>query len=228
MKRVQIIGPKEEFSRVVDFLYHEGTVHLENAVQCIPSSEIPLQKMEIEKTAEVAEILGKISGIFATLPHLVSDKEKQLQFFTELKEEGQDRIIERAKQVIQELESTTKELATRKSELTFTITALNKYEKVINTLQPIEHELPILEGFEVLALDAGEETKKRLFSGIEDLKILGRVEADLRIGRHFVRTCTSYADNELPALNRDCAVLQQMLERKRALESDGFSFDLAA
>ena len=36
MKRIQVIGPKEELGRVVDLLYRAGTIHLENAPELIP------------------------------------------------------------------------------------------------------------------------------------------------------------------------------------------------
>jgi len=49
----------------------------------------------------------------------------------------------RPSQVIGELETITKELATRKSDIEFTLTNLAHYEEVIQKLQPLEAQLPI-------------------------------------------------------------------------------------
>ncbi|MFA4825246.1 MAG: V-type ATPase 116kDa subunit family protein [Methanoregula sp.] len=152
MKRVQIIGPKEKFSRVVDLLYHEGTLHFEDACDCISCDEISLKKINAENAAEVPKALEKISVIFSTLPIVEEDSERQSLVHNELVEETLDQTLARSKRIINELELTTKELATRKSELSFTITSLKRYEKVIQTLEPVEQKLPIHEGFEVVVL----------------------------------------------------------------------------
>ena len=152
MKRVQVIGPKEEFSRVVDFLYHEGTLHFENAMQCISRYEIPLKKIEMKKSSEVTEALEKISAIFSTLPIVEEKIGQQSLISRDLVEENLDQILARSKRIISELELITKELATRKRELSFTIMSLTKYEKVIQTIEPVEHKVPVHEGFETTAL----------------------------------------------------------------------------
>ena len=46
MKRIQVVGPKDELNRVVDLLYSSGTVHLENANETINPDEIPLIPVE--------------------------------------------------------------------------------------------------------------------------------------------------------------------------------------
>ena len=80
MKRIQVIGPKKELNHVVDLLYHEGTIHLEDINQCVSHEEIHLSKVEKEKTIEVAEILNKISVILATLPKIPSDAAAQAAY----------------------------------------------------------------------------------------------------------------------------------------------------
>jgi V/A-type H+-transporting ATPase subunit I len=152
MKRVQVIGPKEEFSSVVDFLYHEGTLHFENAMQCISRYEIPLKKIEMKKSSDVTEALEKISAIFSTLPIVEEKIGRQSSISKDLVEENLDQILARSKRIISELELTTRELATRKRELSFTIMSLTKYEKVIQTIEPVEHKVPVHEGFETTAL----------------------------------------------------------------------------
>lgn len=152
MKRIQVVGLKDDFSHVVDVLYQEGTIHLDNVSRCIPSEEICLYCAGNEKVTAVAEVLETIEVIFATLPTIPDDQQAQEHFYAELHKKNHDEIISRANQVIAELESTTKTLAARKSELTFQITTLNRYARVIDIIQPMEKEMPVLEGFEVTIL----------------------------------------------------------------------------
>ncbi len=77
MKRIQVVGPKKDFNHVVDLLYHEGTVHLDDISQCISPDEIFLSKVEKEKAGEVAEVLSKISVILTTLPKIPDDEAVQ-------------------------------------------------------------------------------------------------------------------------------------------------------
>ncbi len=51
-----------------------------------------------------------------------------------------------------ELESVTKDLSTKKSNLKLSITTLDRYAKILNIIQPIEHEIPVLENYEVTIL----------------------------------------------------------------------------
>jgi V/A-type H+-transporting ATPase subunit I len=152
MKRIQVVGPKKDFNHVVDLLYHEGTVHLEDIGQCISPDEIFLSKVEKEKTEEVAEVLSKISVILTTLPKIPDDEAAQAHINHELQGKNRDEIIQRAKEVIHELEYVTKDLSTKKSELKLSIITLERYAKILNIIQPIEHEIPVLENYEVTIL----------------------------------------------------------------------------
>jgi V/A-type H+/Na+-transporting ATPase subunit I len=162
MKRVQVIGPKKELNRVADLLYNEGSLHLESVTESVSSDEIPLEKVKLERAGEISDILGKIDGIFVTLPQVNDDPDLQGNLRESLQQKTHDQIIERAKEVIKELESTTRELASRKSELTLTVTSLNRYVKVLNIIQPVERELPTLAGFEVTILLIQKEYREVL------------------------------------------------------------------
>ena len=152
MKRIQVIGPKAAFNRVVDLLYQEGTLHLEDVSRAVSPDEIPLQKVVLDTAAGVAEVLGKINGIFSTLPRVTDDPARQRDLFESVRKQNHEQVLARAQEIIGKLESSTRDLASRKSELTLTITALNRYSKVLDILQPLERELPMLEGFEVTIL----------------------------------------------------------------------------
>jgi V/A-type H+/Na+-transporting ATPase subunit I len=152
MKRIQAIGPKKEFNHVVDLLYREATIHLEDVSQCISPDEIYLTKVEKEKTVEIADVLSKISVILATLPIIPDDAAAQGRVDRELQGKNRDEIIQQAKDVIKELEDVTKDLAKKKSDLKLSITTLERYAKILNIIQPMEREIPVLENYEVTIL----------------------------------------------------------------------------
>ena len=66
--------------------------------------------------------------------------------------------------MIRELESVTRELASRKSDLKLKITTWDRYAKILNFIQPMERELPVLENYEVTILLIQKE-----FSEVLDL-----------------------------------------------------------
>jgi len=159
MKKVQVIGPKKDLQSVVDLLYHTGTVHLEDISKTILPGDTLLRKIVIEKGGDFANILVKIGGIFLALPKIKDDTQKQAQIYDELQKKSHPDLVAWANQVIEELESTTKDLATKKSDLEFSLSALDRYEKIIRKIQPLESQLPILEGFEVTVILIQREFK---------------------------------------------------------------------
>jgi V/A-type H+-transporting ATPase subunit I len=152
MKKVQVLGPKKDLQSVVDVLYHTGTVQLEDISRTIRPGDTLLRRMDIEKGGDIANTLVKIGGIFLALPKIKYDTKKQEEIYGELQQISHRELLARANHVIDELESTTKDLAVKKSDLEFTLGALDRYEKIIKKIQPLESQLPILEGFEVTVI----------------------------------------------------------------------------
>ncbi len=192
MKRIQVIGPKKEFNHVVDLLYHEGTIHLEDVSQCVSQEEIHLSKVEKGKTVEIAEILSKISVILATLPRIPDDAAAQARIDHELQGKTRDEIIQQAKEVIHELEYVTKDLATKKSDLKLSITTLDRYAKILNIIQPMERELPVLENYEVTILLIQKQ--------FEEVLTLIREEMAKITGNRFEMSSTSVDEETLATL----------------------------
>ncbi len=149
MKKIQVIGPKINLQSVVDVLYHTGTVHLEDVSKTILPGDTILRKMDFLKAGELTTILMKIGGIFLSLPKIPDDFQKQAYITEELQKKSQAELIERANHVAMALESTTKDLAEQKSTMEYTLNALDRYEKIIKKIQPLESQLPVLKGFEI-------------------------------------------------------------------------------
>ena len=154
MKKIQVIGPKKDLQGVVDVLYHTGTVQLEDITKTIQPGDTILRKMEAEKWGDIpfSNIIVKIGGIFLELPKIKDDPRKQAQIFEELWKKSYEDLVARANHLIEELESTTRDLTAKKGDLEFTLTALDRYEKIIEKIKPLEKQLPILEGFEITVL----------------------------------------------------------------------------
>ena len=120
MKRIQVIGPKSAFNPVVDLLYQEGTLHLEDVSRSVSPDEIPLDKVVLDTAGEVTEVLGKINGIFSTLPKVSDDPALLDEIQKNLQNQSHQQILLRAQEIIRNLETTTRTLASRKSCLLYT------------------------------------------------------------------------------------------------------------
>jgi len=149
MKKVQIMGPKKDLQSVVDVLYHTGTVHLEDLSRTIVPGDTILRKMDLGKSGDIANALVKIGGIFLSLPKIRKDPQQQAEIYKELQQKSHTDLVARANYIVDQLESTTKDLAAKKSDLEFVLNALDRYEKIIKKIQPLESQLPILKDFEV-------------------------------------------------------------------------------
>src|SRR5512136_1191519 len=152
MKKIQVLGPKKDLQSVVDVLYHAGTVQIEDMSRTIRPGDTLLRRMDIGKGGEIANTLVKVGGIFLALPKIKYDTRKQEQIYQELQQLSHPELLARANHVIDELESTTKNLAVKKSDLELNLGAMDKYEKIIKKILPLESHLPILEGFEVTVI----------------------------------------------------------------------------
>ncbi len=152
MAKIQVIGPKEDLHSAVDFLYNLGTVHLEDVSTTISPGDTLLRRFQAGPKTDIAGALLKVSGMFHLLPSMPENKELKAQIYDGLRWKNDDELVDEAYRVIGELEATTKELATRKSDIDFTLANLDRYEHVIEKLQPLEAQLPILEGFEVTVI----------------------------------------------------------------------------
>jgi V/A-type H+-transporting ATPase subunit I len=153
MSKVQVVGPKRDLQTVVDILYHTGTVHLEDISKTITPGDTILRRLEVERSGELAALLVKIGGILQVLPKTDGDVEKQVRVAEDIIQKmSHAELTARAKRVIDQLETTTRDLAAKKSDLELNLGSLSRYEKIIEKIQPLESQLPVLEGFEVTVL----------------------------------------------------------------------------
>jgi len=159
MLKVQVVGPKSDLQGVVDALYTTGTVHLEDITKSIYPGDTILRKLEVEKGLDISNSLLKISGILLALPKPKDDGKKEAEFYEALRRKSQNELLQRATEVINRLEAETGNLATTKSDIVLSMGALDRYAKIVDKIQPLESQLPVLEGFEVTVLLIQREFK---------------------------------------------------------------------
>lgn len=159
MVKIQVLGPKKDLHNVLDLLYAKETVHIEDASAPAAPGEIALKKMTEEQVGDITVSLSKIGGILLTLPKTKVDEKAVAHTYDGLKAISHEDLLTRVKSVINELEAITKTLAKDKSDLELTLINLNRYEKIIDKIRPLETSMPRLEGFEVTVLLIQREFK---------------------------------------------------------------------
>ncbi|MBN1166366.1 MAG: V-type ATP synthase subunit I [Methanospirillaceae archaeon] len=152
MKKILVVGHKEDFHQIVDLLFAIGTLHLEDVTDSISSDSLPVNRWEEDSEKEISSLLVKIGGIIQFLPVETISREQYDRRFIELQQMDRNHFIDYTNQVISELESVTRDLSEKKSNLEFELTALHRYEKTLQKIQPIENQLPVFEGYEVTVL----------------------------------------------------------------------------
>jgi V/A-type H+-transporting ATPase subunit I len=159
MVKMQVIGPTKDLYNVLDLLYAKGTVQLEDASAQVTPGEISLKRMTVDQVGDMTAALAKIGGIFLTLPKIKVDEKEAANIYNNLKAKSQEDLLVRVNEVIDELETITKKLATEKSEVESSLSNVIRYEKIIDKIKPLESSLPVLEGFEVTVLLIQREFK---------------------------------------------------------------------
>ncbi|MCQ8894521.1 MAG: V-type ATP synthase subunit I [Methanolinea sp.] len=150
MVNILVVGPKKDYQQIVDVLYQEGTVHLQDVP--VSLDDPVFTPMDTGKTEEVSAVLLKLHGIAQILPGRPGEGGPAEERARELSGKRTEDLLSEAKEIVQLLESKVRDLATRKSELELSRTTLDKYARIMEKIQPLESKLPILEGFEVTVL----------------------------------------------------------------------------
>ena len=152
MKSVLVVGPKQDFSRIVDVLYHMGIIHLEEVSQYLQPESGNVRKIVTGTMTDIPVILASIEGISLLLPAIKDNSNRSLHLYEDIHQLSTPDVLARAGRVVDIVGETTRNLSTKKSDLEITIAGLNRYEKIIDKIQPLEQQLPILHGYEVTVL----------------------------------------------------------------------------
>lgn len=157
MASVLVVGPKNDFNQIVDTLYHTGTVHLEEVSEFLPPGTTTVHTLKPEYKPEISSLLATINGILLLAPEVNVDPVYRNTLYNKIHGMANVDLIKRAGDVVGQVETTIRDLTKRKSELEIAINGLDRYEKIIDKIQPLEQQLPILSGFEVTVLIVQKE-----------------------------------------------------------------------
>jgi V/A-type H+-transporting ATPase subunit I len=152
MKSVLVVGPKSDFSEIVDVLYHMGTIHLEEVSEYLRPENSNIRKISSTSMTDIPVLLASIEGISLLLPAVKEDPVRVAHVYEDLHHLPTPDLLAKASHVVGIAGETTRNLTNKKSDLEITITGLNRYEKIIDKIQPLEQQLPILHGYEVTVL----------------------------------------------------------------------------
>lgn len=173
MKYILVVGPKKDYQNIIDVLYRVGTVHLEDAAEGVRDDIVHgIHRMDDQTGFDLSSLLLKIGGIIHIMPSIAPDSARQAEIMEQVRSQSTNAIVRRANAIVGELEKKTQELATKKSDLDLLITSLKKYRDIIDRIQPIERQIPLLEGYEVTVLllrPEFEEIIDLLRSGLSDI-----------------------------------------------------------
>jgi V/A-type H+-transporting ATPase subunit I len=149
---VLVVGPKKDYEKIVDVLYQLGTIHLQDVSDNFESDDLTFKKMDLIKSEDILQLLVKINGIYQIIPKISENNASHDQIYEKFRWLTTEEIIKRAQIIIGELENKTRDLANKKSDHKLNITALDRYEQIMEKIFSLERQIPTLEGFEVTVL----------------------------------------------------------------------------
>jgi V/A-type H+-transporting ATPase subunit I len=152
MSSILVVGPRSEAGRIVDMLYHEGTVHLVDMTAGDAAGPGALRPIDEESVIEVDQLLLKVNGLLALLPKGRDGSESADQADESLHGQTVDETLERIRTRLGDLDATTVGMSNRKADLELEAITLERYARILRRLQPIEDAIPELEGFEMTVL----------------------------------------------------------------------------
>jgi V/A-type H+-transporting ATPase subunit I len=159
MVNVLVIGPKREYQEIIDLLYRQGSIHLQDIGSTPSLSRDVFRPMDTFTSDDLTALLVKINGIYQILPALPTKPDEQAEISEGLHGMSTRDVIQAISGQIGDLESQVKSLASRKAELELSKVSLERYEKIIDKIQPLENQIPLLKGYEVTVLLIQREFK---------------------------------------------------------------------
>ncbi len=152
MSSILVVGPRSEAARIVDTLYHEGTVHLVDMSPGGSAGPGELSPIDEESLIEVDQLLLKVNGLLKLLPKGRDSPESAGELDEGLHGRTLEETLDEIRTRLGGLDATTVEMSNRKADLELEAITLGRYAKILRRLQPIEDAIPELEGFEMTVL----------------------------------------------------------------------------
>jgi V/A-type H+-transporting ATPase subunit I len=152
MKNILVVGPRKDYQEIIDVLYREGTMHLQDVSSILSDKMEVFSRMEVPKEEEISALLVKLNGIAHILPASGEEPAKMGDCEDSLHKLSTGALLKRSYRMISSMESHTRDLANRRSDLELRHSTLANYARIMEKIQPLENQVPLLEGFEVTVL----------------------------------------------------------------------------
>lgn len=160
MSKVQILGPKRYLYDTLNVVHRLGVLQIEDMSKGIEPGDMFLRNLELDpetqkEKSELEELLGKISAIAATVEpfgDMVETRKAIKTLYNDIWIKKCRELADDCTEIINTLESTTRDLATQKSELDRELAMLLRYESIVSKIYPLAPQLYRLKGFEAVAL----------------------------------------------------------------------------
>lgn len=142
MSRVRVVGLKEYFAEMIEFLQEFGRIHFEDITPQIESGELPIGGMKLfERSSQEREVLvEQLQQTRAILKGLFDDAEirpETDQGFDQMIRIENSELIERAREVLLELGDPAAALVAKLEALEAELAELQRYEPLLETVEPI-------------------------------------------------------------------------------------------
>lgn len=146
MSRVRVVGLKEYFAEMIEFLQEFGRIHFEDITPQIESGELPIGGMVLfERSAREREVLvEQMQQSRAILKGLFGDADirpETDQGFDQMIRIDNKELIERAREVLLELGDPAAALVAKHEALSAELSELQRYEPLLGTVEPIVSQL---------------------------------------------------------------------------------------
>ncbi|HOU80285.1 MAG TPA: V-type ATP synthase subunit I, partial [Methanoregulaceae archaeon] len=132
MKNVLVVGPKQDYQSIIDVLYQEGTLHLQDVSGRFSQTESIFSPLESVSLDDLSALLIRINGIYLILPKEQGNPLEQDRIYEELRFKPTSELVTIISKVITDLELRTRELAVNKSDLELSKTSLERYAAIID------------------------------------------------------------------------------------------------
>lgn len=186
MVNVEIIGPKKLLFATLATLHKLGILHIQDFSKDTAPDTLLTHEMKMDTAQEKDEqtfetLLARINGTISDLgiAGLRFLDEEKSRLYPELRTGSAEHLLERAKEITDEIEGPTVKLAEQKSELEAEYWRLKKCEPILEKIQPLAEEITTPAGFEFIALSLDRAAKEDLGHLEKDLNQLTEGQCEL-------------------------------------------------
>jgi V/A-type H+-transporting ATPase subunit I len=157
MAKVEIVGPRRLFNEVLSTIHEYGYLHIDDMSGLISQGDmfvhhINLSKEDQEKRQKLRQLVSRLDATIKAISQKIPTKEDRGKFSLEVWPINVEAAIQEVTNLLEKLESETKELVEEKRGLEFELANLKKYDIILGKIGPLAAEIGDLEGLSSMAI----------------------------------------------------------------------------